>query len=393
MDLDLDSFPEDTRNLFYELGLQNDSHLLNIKSPDFNSSDKKDLLDLICKQKHRSEENNITNLRDGQYCNASSDFIMCWPPTPVNTTAYLKCFSEFLGYKYDDRVFQFYRRFLKNIVNCLVCALIIQAPNFAQKRVRKYDLLFESFHCLFLFFFEHFVEQNKIIEHCVCSRNCFATIPFTSEQDRFIVMAHFRSDTLNPHGNWSYSVQSCIEQFMQQYPDEMIEYDIFKQRKCRLVHRFETKNCICKGKSTGRFTVLTENVIENIQERINRSPKKAVSQLSQLTEKTVNKHPTNRVNEFDYLDINAYGICNAVEKVVQEMKQVKEENRKLKLVVTKQEKRIDSLEREVGRKNVIIKGVVDDEEKTEGNNIKAKISRVLQKMNVNIDTNIDLEQT
>ncbi|KAF5302904.1 hypothetical protein FQA39_LY02084 [Lamprigera yunnana] len=88
-------------------------------------------------------------------------------------------------------------------------------------------------------------------------------MPFTSEQDRFIVMAHFQSGTLNPDGNRSYSLQSCIEQFMQQYPDEMIEYDIFKQHKC---------------KSTGRPTVLTENVIENIQERINRSSKKAVSQ-------------------------------------------------------------------------------------------------------------------
>ncbi|KAF5294289.1 hypothetical protein FQA39_LY13433 [Lamprigera yunnana] len=104
---------------------------------------------------------------------------------------------------------------------------------------------------------------------------------FTSEQDRFLIMVHFRSGTLNPDINWSYSLQSCIEQFMQQYPDEMIEYNIFKQRKYRLVHRFKTKNCICKGKSTGRSTVLTKNVIENIQERINQSPKKAVSQLSQ----------------------------------------------------------------------------------------------------------------
>ncbi|KAF5301896.1 hypothetical protein FQA39_LY10551 [Lamprigera yunnana] len=85
-------------------------------------------------------------------------------------------------------------------------------------------------------------------------------MPFTSEQDRFIVMAHFRSHTLNPDRNWSYSLQSCIEQFMQQCPDEMIDYDIFKQHKCRLVHRFETKNCICKGKSTGRSIVLTENL-------------------------------------------------------------------------------------------------------------------------------------
>ncbi|KAF5305438.1 hypothetical protein FQA39_LY01529 [Lamprigera yunnana] len=115
-------------------------------------------------------------------------------------------------------------------------------------------------------------------------------MPFTSEQDRFIIMTHFRSGTRNPDGNWSYSLQSCIEQFMQQYPDEMIEYDIFKQHKCRLVHRFETKNCICKGKSTGRLTVLTENVIENIQERINRSPKKALSQLSQQSGLSGEKH-------------------------------------------------------------------------------------------------------
>ncbi|KAF5283012.1 hypothetical protein FQA39_LY04883 [Lamprigera yunnana] len=108
-------------------------------------------------------------------------------------------------------------------------------------------------------------------------------MPFTSKQGRFIVMAHFRSGTLNPDRNWSYLQQSCSEQFMQQYPDEMIEYDIFKQHKCRLFHRFETKNCIWKGKSTGRPTVLIENVIENIQERINRSPKKAVLQLSLQT--------------------------------------------------------------------------------------------------------------
>ncbi|KAF5296071.1 hypothetical protein FQA39_LY12693 [Lamprigera yunnana] len=129
----------------------------------------------------------------------------------------------------------------------------------------------------------HLGESANVMLNFAHFRNYFATMPFTSEQDRFIVMAHFQSVILNPDGNWSYSLQSCIEQFMQQYPDEMIEYDIFKQHKCRLVHRFETKNCTCKGKSTGRPTVLTENVIENIQERINRCPKKDVSQLSQQT--------------------------------------------------------------------------------------------------------------
>lgn len=38
----------------------------------------------------------------GGYCNASYDSILCWPPTPLNSTAIQKCFSEFNGFKYDD---------------------------------------------------------------------------------------------------------------------------------------------------------------------------------------------------------------------------------------------------------------------------------------------------
>ncbi|KAF5288914.1 hypothetical protein FQA39_LY03793 [Lamprigera yunnana] len=53
-------------------------------------------------------------------------------------------------------------------------------------------------------------------------------MPFTSEQDRFIVMAHFRSGILNPDGNWSYSLQSCIEQFMLQYPGDIIKQHEYK---------------------------------------------------------------------------------------------------------------------------------------------------------------------
>ncbi|KAF5285231.1 hypothetical protein FQA39_LY16730 [Lamprigera yunnana] len=90
-------------------------------------------------------------------------------------------------------------------------------------------------------------------------------MPSTSEQDRFIVMAHFQSVTLNPDGNWSYSLQSCIEQFMQQYPDKMIKYDIFKQHKYLTSTDFylfgKLKNSICKN--------LLHNV-EEMQESIER---------------------------------------------------------------------------------------------------------------------------
>ncbi|KAF5287851.1 hypothetical protein FQA39_LY15665 [Lamprigera yunnana] len=44
-------------------------------------------------------------------------------------------------------------------------------------------------------------------------RNCFANnAHFTSEQGRF-----------NPDGNWPYSLQSCIENVIRQFPDKMAQ--------------------------------------------------------------------------------------------------------------------------------------------------------------------------
>ncbi|KAF5293002.1 hypothetical protein FQA39_LY13771 [Lamprigera yunnana] len=110
---------------------------------------------------------------------------------------------------------------------------------------------------------------------------------FTSEQDAFVLMAHFRSGTRNPDGTWSYSLQSCIEQFSEAFPIFNIDYDVFKKHRLRLIKRYENKHCICKGRSTGRPTVLTEEVVNNIQQRIDQSPKKSIPQLSAQTDPLV----------------------------------------------------------------------------------------------------------
>lgn len=106
---------------------------------------------------------------------------------------------------------------------------------------------------------------------------------FTQEHDAFILMAYFLSGTRNPDGSWRYSLQSCMDQFSEAFPEIPIEYDYFKQHKYELVKRYQQKFCICKGKSTGRPTVLTENVVDDIQTRIERSPKKSVSRLAAQT--------------------------------------------------------------------------------------------------------------
>lgn len=101
----------------------------------------------------------------------------------------------------------------------------------------------------------------------------------TAEHNGYILMAHFRSGTRNPDGSWRYL--SCIEQFLEAFPNVNIGYDAFRQRKHVLVKRFEEKHCICKGKSIGTPTVLTYDI--DIQRRIEASPKKSVSQLAAQT--------------------------------------------------------------------------------------------------------------
>lgn len=115
-------------------------------------------------------------------------------------------------------------------------------------------------------------------------------MPFTSEQDSFIIMAHFRSGTRNADGSWSYSLQSCIEQFNEAFPDLNVDYDTFANHKQILVHRFENRHCICKRKSTGRPTILTEEVVEDIQTRMERSPNKSLAILAAQTGTNLNRY-------------------------------------------------------------------------------------------------------
>ncbi|KAF5297719.1 hypothetical protein FQA39_LY12050 [Lamprigera yunnana] len=100
----------------------------------------------------------------------------------------------------------------------------------------------------------------------------------TSEQDAFVVMAHFCSGTRNPDGTWSYSLQSCIEQFSEDFPDFNIEYNVFKKHRLCLIKQYENKHCICKGRSI----VLAEEVVNDIQQ-IDQSPKKSIPHLSAQT--------------------------------------------------------------------------------------------------------------
>jgi hypothetical protein len=46
------------------------------------------------------------------------------------------------------------------------------------------------------------------------------------------------------------------------------------------VNQFENKNCICKGKSSGRPTILTEERVEDVRQHIDRSPQNSIRKLA-----------------------------------------------------------------------------------------------------------------
>ncbi|KAI4455511.1 transposable element tc3 transposase-like protein [Holotrichia oblita] len=81
-------------------------------------------------------------------------------------------------------------------------------------------------------------------------------------------------------GPWSYSLQSCMQQFYENYPDVVVPYKVFSNHRDRIIERFESKHCICKGISTGRPTVLTEQIVDDIRQRIEATPKKSIRKLA-----------------------------------------------------------------------------------------------------------------
>lgn len=105
-------------------------------------------------------------------------------------------------------------------------------------------------------------------------------MPLSEEQKAFILKAHYRSGMRNEDGTWFYSLQSCIEQFEEEFPNVHIPYKMFVQHKQRIVSHFENDNCICKNKSTGRPKVLTEETVNDLQRRIEQSPTKSLRKLS-----------------------------------------------------------------------------------------------------------------
>lgn len=108
---------------------------------------------------------------------------------------------------------------------------------------------------------------------------------FSVEQDTFIVMAYFRSGIQNDEGFWIYSTEFCYEQYMAMYPEHVVPFLTFAQHQQRTVQRFLESGSVSQRKSPGRPRIVTEDVREDINQRMLQSPNKSLRRLSQQTGK------------------------------------------------------------------------------------------------------------
>lgn len=104
---------------------------------------------------------------------------------------------------------------------------------------------------------------------------------FTLEHDQLILEAYFRNGERDANGQWTYSTQRCANEFIEQYPDLEIDYDNLIRHIRRIVTRFRSTGSVCKGKSTGRPSVMLEDTVEDVRARLEHSPTKPLRQLAQ----------------------------------------------------------------------------------------------------------------
>lgn len=112
-------------------------------------------------------------------------------------------------------------------------------------------------------------------------------MPFTIQQDTFIVMSHFRSGTMQEDGSWKYSLGSCFQQFVTEYANLEINLDTFTRHRNRVIERFTQTGSVLKRKPEKAPTVLTEEVVADIRQRMDVSPNKSVRKLSAQAGKKV----------------------------------------------------------------------------------------------------------
>nr|XP_008198792.1 PREDICTED: uncharacterized protein LOC103314449 [Tribolium castaneum] len=109
---------------------------------------------------------------------------------------------------------------------------------------------------------------------------------YTSEQKAFLLESYFRNGE-KVNGVWKYSIQPCLEEFREAFPEVVIVYEEFKNTLHRNVNLFRGTASTSRKEGSGRPTERTEEVIHATQEILEQDPKTSIRHLSQQVELSV----------------------------------------------------------------------------------------------------------
>lgn len=93
---------------------------------------------------------------------------------------------------------------------------------------------------------------------------------------------------------------------------------------------------------------------------------------------------------FEHINNSIHAMDGKLAQVINELKEAKLENSKLKKRIEKQEEKMNSLEREVRRKNLIIRGI-EDKDKEASEETREKVVKVMETLGVQIDAKYDID--
>jgi hypothetical protein len=88
---------------------------------------------------------------------------------------------------------------------------------------------------------------------------------FTLEQKTFLIESYFCKG-LKVNGSWIYSVQNCLEEFIAEFLNVIVDRKIFEDNLSRCVKLFRETEGVYRRKTTGQPLKRTAAVIETARE-------------------------------------------------------------------------------------------------------------------------------
>jgi hypothetical protein len=81
-------------------------------------------------------------------------------------------------------------------------------------------------------------------------KEVYFLLVFTLEQKTFLIESYFRNG-FKVNGSWIYSVQNCLEEFIAEFPNVIVNRKTFEDNQSRCVKLFRETGGVYQRKTTG----------------------------------------------------------------------------------------------------------------------------------------------